>query len=384
MSENGRLPKSDLARIPGGELRKDAAAAWNAPGGPADAGLVPTGSRSSYRTLVEQEQLMRELGPGIAAVPGTSNHGWGVAIDLPEPWMWAWMHEHGAKYGWEKTEAFHEPWHWNFVGGVSFPAFEALERGARGKRVLRLSRRLAYIRPRGERPYLRKATRRFGPKMVAAVAAFQHDHSLTVDGVIGPKTAAKINAVFRREYQRRNRKVRRAERGDRVPKYRAKTPEPKGRVVWKLTYAARFIAKREGFLGDAYLDTIAEPDVWTIGYGHTGGVQPGERWSKAKALRVLTQDCRWAAAAVKRNVRVKLTVRQRIALISLVFNCGAGAIEGSTLQRLLNARDYKGAGDELLRWSHAGGSVVQGLLNRRREERAMFLSRPERWRKWQR
>lgn len=381
MAANGRLPKSDLAPIPGGELRKDAAAAWNAPGGPADAGLVPTGPRSSYRTLAEQQQLYAELGPGIAAVPGTSNHGWGVAIDVPAPWMWAWLQEHGDPFGWDKTEAFHEAWHWNFVGGVSFPTFVPLKQGARGKRVLKFARRLAFVRPDGKPAYLPKATRRFTQRMRRAVREFQTDHGLSADGVIGPKTAAKINGVFRRQYQARHDEPRRGQHGPKVEPPKT-TPEPK-RVVWKLSYAARFIAKWEGFLPDAYLDTIAEPDVWTIGYGHTGGVQPGERWSKAKALRVLIQDIRWAAAAVARNVRVKLTVRQRIALISLVFNCGPGAIEGSTLQRRLNARDYTGAADELLRWSHAGDQVVQGLLNRRNDERAMFLSRPERWRKWQ-
>ncbi len=129
MASNGRLPKSDLAPIPGGELRKDAAAAWNARGGPADAGLVPTGPRSSYRTLQEQHELFAELGPGIAAEPGTSNHGWGVAIDVPSSWMWAWLQEHGDPFGWDKTEAFHVAWHWNFVGGVSFPTFVTLKRG---------------------------------------------------------------------------------------------------------------------------------------------------------------------------------------------------------------------------------------------------------------
>lgn len=142
---------------------------------------------------------------------------------------------------------------------------------------------------------------------------------------------------------------------------------------WSLLWAARFIAKWEGFLPYAYLDTIASPPVYTIGYGHTGGVKPGERWSKATALRVLARDCRSAAAVVNRCVRVKLTVRQRMALISLVFNCGPAAVEGSTLQRELNASHYRAAADAFLSWCHAGGVVVQGLLNRRRAERWMFL-----------
>lgn len=148
---------------------------------------------------------------------------------------------------------------------------------------------------------------------------------------------------------------------------------PTSRIRWNLSWAARFVAKWEGWLPTAYLDTIASPAVWTIGYGHTGGVREGQRWSKAKGLMVLTRDLRSAASAVNRSIRVKLTARQRIALISLAFNCGPGAVEGSTLQRKLNDGNYLGAANEFLEWSHAGGVVVQGLLNRRREERWMFL-----------
>lgn len=150
-------------------------------------------------------------------------------------------------------------------------------------------------------------------------------------------------------------------------------PPPAQRERWKLAWAARFVAKWEGFLPDAYLDTIAEPDVWTIGYGHTGGVRPGQHISKARALVLLTRDLRTATRAVKQNIHVKLTKRQRIALISLAFNCGSGAVDGSTLQRKLNAGNYRAAANEFLKWSHAGGVVVEGLLNRRKAERWMFL-----------
>lgn len=149
------------------------------------------------------------------------------------------------------------------------------------------------------------------------------------------------------------------------------------RSKWSLTWPARFIARWEGFLGTAYLDTIAEPDVLTIGYGHTGpDVYSGERISRAKALRLLARDSKYAAQAVHECVHVHLTVRQRMALISLVFNCGRAAIDGSTLQRYLNAGNYRAAADQFLEWSHANGAVIEGLLNRRKAERAMFLSKP--------
>lgn len=206
MADNGRLPKSALAPIPGGELSKDAAAAWNAPGGPADAGLRPGGPRSSYRTFEEQEELYQAYlnGTGnLAAVPGTSNHGWGVAVDLAEEWMRTWINEHGAKYGWKKTEAFSEWWHVNYDGSVKFPTFETLKKGSRGKRVVKYTKRLAYIHKPGGKAFLPRWFWKFKKPVQDAVIKFQAAYDLKTDGVIGPRTAAKIDAVFHRQWHAR-------------------------------------------------------------------------------------------------------------------------------------------------------------------------------------
>jgi lysozyme len=145
-------------------------------------------------------------------------------------------------------------------------------------------------------------------------------------------------------------------------------------MKWSLLWAARFVSKWEGWLPHAYLDTIASPAVYTIGFGHTGSdVYAGEHITKREGLRLLTADLRSAARAVRDNIHVRLSVRQRIALISLVFNCGPGAVVGSTLAHKLNARNYKGAAECFLEWDHAGGVVVEGLKNRREAERWMFL-----------
>lgn len=140
---------------------------------------------------------------------------------------------------------------------------------------------------------------------------------------------------------------------------------------WSLLWAARFVARWEGFSPVAYYDSLG--GVWTIGYGHTGGVSSGQRVTKSQATNLLMSDLRWAAAAVNHAVKVPLSVRQRIALISIVFNVGPGVLEGTHLIRALNARDYKAAADRFLEWDHAGGVVVQGLKNRRESERWLFL-----------
>src|SRR5262249_1152645 len=140
---------------------------------------------------------------------------------------------------------------------------------------------------------------------------------------------------------------------------------------WSLLWAARFVARWEGWLPTAYLDTLASPPVLTQGYGHTkyaGSPIPreGTRWSRAYGLAVLARDCRSAAAAVDQDVRPRLTVRQRIALISFVFNLGPGILPGSDLLRALDEGRMHDAANLMLEYDHAGGVVVQGLLNRRR------------------
>lgn len=149
-----------------------------------------------------------------------------------------------------------------------------------------------------------------------------------------------------------------------------------------LDNAAKFIAKWEGYLPYAYLDTIASPAVWTIGYGWTGkikrggvwrSIRSGDRMPQKEAQAYLAREVRKFAREVNRLIKVPVSRRQRMACISLAYNTGIGAFASSTLLRKLNARDYVGAANEFPKWSYAGGVQVQGLLNRRREERWMFV-----------
>lgn len=118
MASNGQLPQSDLAPILEGQLRKDAAAAWNALNVEARAKgveLKPTGSKSSYRSLAQQKELYQLYlnGGNLAAKPGSSNHGNGMAIDLATPAMRKMVDQIGAKYGFSKSwsDAPSEWWH---------------------------------------------------------------------------------------------------------------------------------------------------------------------------------------------------------------------------------------------------------------------------------
>src|SRR4051794_6021128 len=130
MSENGNLPASELVAIPGGKLRKDAAIAWLAMRkevGASGVWLCPTSMRMSYRSFADQQyfwQLYKSGRGPLAATPGTSNHGWGIAVDVPSPAMQAAVRQHGHKYGWGikggglSSDAPSEAWHCTFHHGV--------------------------------------------------------------------------------------------------------------------------------------------------------------------------------------------------------------------------------------------------------------------------
>ncbi|CAK0760751.1 lysozyme [Gammaproteobacteria bacterium] len=132
------------------------------------------------------------------------------------------------------------------------------------------------------------------------------------------------------------------------------------------------VKEYEGLRLNVYKDSAGKP---TIGYGHL--IKPGENFdtgiSAKKAELMLANDLLATEDSVKRIVNVPLTQGQFDALVSLVFNIGAGEFQRSTLLRRLNAGDLAGAAEEFLRWNKSGGKVIEGLRRRRVAERVVFL-----------
>lgn len=132
-----------------------------------------------------------------------------------------------------------------------------------------------------------------------------------------------------------------------------------------------YLKAREQFRPCAFKPT--KRDVWTIGYGHTAGVKPGDTCTLEQGHALLEGDVAWAVEAVNRAVTVPLTQSQFDALVSFVYNVGAPAFFTSTLLKKLDAGDYAGAAAEFARWNHQGGEVLEGLTVRREQERDRFL-----------
>ena len=130
------------------------------------------------------------------------------------------------------------------------------------------------------------------------------------------------------------------------------------------------ITAHEGCRLAAYQDSAG---VWTIGYGHTGDVQPGEEITKDRAEQLLRRDLAWAEAAVTELVDRELTQPQFDALVSFVFNIGRPAFADSEVRAAASQGNDTGVAMELPRWRRAGGDPLLGLSRRRIAEASRYL-----------
>jgi LAS superfamily LD-carboxypeptidase LdcB len=117
---NGKIPASALESIDRGSHRlwAPAAASFRQMTEAARRDGVTIGVTDSYRSYGEQVDLARRKGlysqGGLAAKPGTSDHGWGLSLDLDlDSRAQTWMRAHAKEYGFAENVP-REPWHWTF------------------------------------------------------------------------------------------------------------------------------------------------------------------------------------------------------------------------------------------------------------------------------
>jgi lysozyme len=131
--------------------------------------------------------------------------------------------------------------------------------------------------------------------------------------------------------------------------------------------------------------------LWTIGVGHVidpthAKVPMADRkqlpipsgWDRVlsndEIMDILKKDLNRFEQGVLRLIKVPLTQGQFDALVSFSFNVGLGNLQNSTLRMKINRGDYEGASEQFLVWTKAGGKVLKGLVTRRTDEQALFLS----------
>lgn len=229
---NGNFPLSALCKATGGVGTPPAgtlacggsAASWNAMAvawhNRTGVWLQSNGPASMYRSFAQQQELRNywcSLGScQNAAVPGTSNHGIGTAVDGSPATITA-IKTIGPQYHWNIqggcSDAPWESWHAHYCGGYSggnpgpygsggggggggpapCPKHPVLKRGSRcHKAVKHAQTRLRVYNDGVTKP---AADGSFGAKTKKAVKQFQASHDLGVDGVVGRKTWRRLEAA---------------------------------------------------------------------------------------------------------------------------------------------------------------------------------------------
>lgn len=145
-----------------------------------------------------------------------------------------------------------------------------------------------------------------------------------------------------------------------------------------MAVAVPLVARWEGLETTAYLDRIARPPVWTICYGETQNVQPGETRTQAECeaglRRGLVQYRNGIHVAFTPETKAaRLPPERDAAFVSLSWNVGISGVRNSTATRRLNAGDIRGACEALTWWDKAGGRQIRGLVNRRADEHALCI-----------
>lgn len=146
------------------------------------------------------------------------------------------------------------------------------------------------------------------------------------------------------------------------------------------------IPREEGRRNDAYLDPVGIP---TICEGWTHGVRLGDWASDARCdeltLRGIDDAARVLTTHVPAPVVEQLPAATVAALLSFIYNVGPGAPgkkdgfvwlkngRHSTMLRLLQAGDVRGACQQMPRWATAQGKALRGLQLRRQREMALCV-----------
>ena len=134
--------------------------------------------------------------------------------------------------------------------------------------------------------------------------------------------------------------------------------------------------------------------LWTIGVGHVMypeqakipssiegmarrkawplKLEDNRKWSEEEVDKLLAKDVVRFERGVERYLPIKLTQSQYDCAISFSFNLGLGVLQRSTFRQALLRGDKESAIQSLLKYNKAGGKVLRGLDNRRKDEAALF------------
>jgi lysozyme len=152
--------------------------------------------------------------------------------------------------------------------------------------------------------------------------------------------------------------------------------------------AIKMIAHHEGLRFKPYR---CPARLWTVGVGHVLYPEQGKlpidqrdgfalrpednrQFTKDEVDGILRSDLQRFERGVEQLISVKLTQGQFDACVSFAFNVGLGTLQRSTFRQKVLRGEKDAAIASLLQYCKAGGKVLKGLENRRKDEAALFIS----------
>lgn len=126
----------------------------------------------------------------------------------------------------------------------------------------------------------------------------------------------------------------------------------------------------EGLRTVAYRDVVGIP---TVCFGETRSVNMGDSYTVDQCKVMLGNGLAEFAIGVDKCLTYPVPDKSYTAFVSLAYNIGTGAFCKSTVVRKANAGDIAGACNAMTVWNRAGGRVIQGLVNRRADEKRLCL-----------
>ena len=136
--------------------------------------------------------------------------------------------------------------------------------------------------------------------------------------------------------------------------------------------AVAIVGDFEGLRTSAYRDVIGIP---TICFGETKNVRMGQTKTVAECKAMLGDRLVEFEGEMRRCLRNPDAIPDRpyVAFLSLSYNIGSAAFCKSSVAKLINAGDLRGACNRLVVFDRAGGRKIAGLVRRRAEERQLCL-----------
>lgn len=140
--------------------------------------------------------------------------------------------------------------------------------------------------------------------------------------------------------------------------------------------AIKLIRHHEGVRNKPYQ---CPAKLWTVGVGHLigDGKSLPASWNKTFTNEeidgILKSDLnRFELGVSKMLPNVQLKQHEFDALVSFCFNLGLGCFQRSTIRQALLRGDKEQAMESLMKYCRAGGKILRGLENRRKDERRLF------------